>query len=153
MKTLKKNNTGFSLVELIVVILIMAIIAVALAPQVMKWVDQSKVSTDVNNRANLKSSMDAAVASYLAEGNKIKSGTKVFIIDKNGFSGTDTTALKAVGDNFPSAVDEVTNMFWPEFKSSENGYFQITILDNGAVKVEVYGGVSGADYGDGRTQP
>ena len=32
----KRNNKGFSLVELIVVILIMAVIAVALAPQVMK---------------------------------------------------------------------------------------------------------------------
>ncbi|MCI5848904.1 MAG: type II secretion system GspH family protein, partial [Lachnoclostridium sp.] len=39
MKRTKKNNKGFSLVELIVVVLIMAIIAVALAPQVMKWVN------------------------------------------------------------------------------------------------------------------
>ena len=73
MKTLKKNNKGFSLVELIVVILIMAIIAVALAPQVMKWVDESKVSTDVNNRANLKSSLDAAVADFFSQKGNIAS--------------------------------------------------------------------------------
>ncbi|MBP3577434.1 MAG: type II secretion system protein [Lachnospiraceae bacterium] len=42
----KANNKGFSLVELIVVVLIMAIIAVALAPQVMKWVDNSRIATD-----------------------------------------------------------------------------------------------------------
>ena len=46
-KTKKMNNKGFSLVELIVVVLIMAIIAVALAPQVMKWVNNSRVSSDV----------------------------------------------------------------------------------------------------------
>lgn len=45
----KMNNKGFSLVELIVVVLIMAIIAVALAPQVMKWVENSRKSTDIEN--------------------------------------------------------------------------------------------------------
>ena len=43
----KMNNKGFSLVELIVVVLIMAIIAVALAPQVMKWVENSRKSNDI----------------------------------------------------------------------------------------------------------
>ena len=42
----KTNNKGFSLVELIVVVLIMGILAVALTPQVMKWVEKSRVSTD-----------------------------------------------------------------------------------------------------------
>ncbi len=45
----KMNNKGFSLVELIVVVLIMAIIAVALAPQVMKWVENSRKSNDIEN--------------------------------------------------------------------------------------------------------
>lgn len=40
------NNKGFSLVELIVVVLIMAIIAVSMAPQVMKWVENARVATD-----------------------------------------------------------------------------------------------------------
>jgi prepilin-type N-terminal cleavage/methylation domain-containing protein len=42
----KKNNKGFSLVELIVVILIMAVLAVALAPQVMKWVGNARKAAD-----------------------------------------------------------------------------------------------------------
>jgi prepilin-type N-terminal cleavage/methylation domain-containing protein len=45
----KMNNKGFSLVELIVVVLIMAIIAVALAPQVMKWVENSRKSNDIEH--------------------------------------------------------------------------------------------------------
>lgn len=40
------NNKGFSLVELIVVVLIMAIISVSLAPQVMKWVENARIAND-----------------------------------------------------------------------------------------------------------
>lgn len=59
---MKKNNKGFSLVELIVVVLIMAIIAVALAPQVMKWVENSRKSTDCNNYDSVVSAVNLALA-------------------------------------------------------------------------------------------
>ena len=59
---MKKNNKGFSLVELIVVVLIMAIIAVALAPQVMKWVENSRKSTDCNNYDSVVSAVNIALA-------------------------------------------------------------------------------------------
>jgi len=58
----KMNNKGFSLVELIVVVLIMAIIAVALAPQVMKWVENSRVSTDATNYESLIENLQLAIA-------------------------------------------------------------------------------------------
>ncbi len=67
----KKNNKGFSLVELIVVVLIIGVIAVALAPQVMKWVGESKTNTDNNNAATLKSSVQAALADWQSEGGTI----------------------------------------------------------------------------------
>ncbi len=44
----KLNNKGFSLVELIVVVMIIAILAVSLAPQVMKWVRNARVSADIS---------------------------------------------------------------------------------------------------------
>jgi prepilin-type N-terminal cleavage/methylation domain-containing protein len=62
MKKLKGNNKGFSLVELIVVILIMAILAVALAPQVMKWVNNSRRSADVSTYESMVSSVQLALA-------------------------------------------------------------------------------------------
>ena len=58
----KMNNKGFSLVELIVVVLIMAIIAVALAPQVMKWVENSRKSTDCNNYDSVVSACNLALS-------------------------------------------------------------------------------------------
>ena len=151
---MKKNNKGFSLVELIVVILIMAIIAVALAPQVMKWVDRSKVNTDINNRANLKSSMDAAVADFFSQGENFK-GTVKFKVDNEPSGWGSETFSNATSDagKFRAAVNEVLNNSWPEFESTDAGYFLVTIDQKGAVKVEVYGGASGEDYGDGLTQP
>ena len=41
------TNKGFSLVELIIVIAIMAVLVGVLAPQFLKYVEQSRKSTDV----------------------------------------------------------------------------------------------------------
>ncbi len=61
MNNVKKNNKGFSLVELIVVVLIMAIIAVSLAPQVMKWVNNSRIATDIQTGDSVVSAAQLAL--------------------------------------------------------------------------------------------
>ncbi len=56
------NNKGFSLVELIIVIAIMAILVGVLAPQFIKYVEQSRESTDLQNIEEYKTAVEAAVA-------------------------------------------------------------------------------------------
>ncbi len=80
------KNKGFSLVELIVVVLIMAIVAVALAPQVVKWVNNSKISTDVQTRNTLKEQCEIALADPDAF-NEVKNGGYTITITKTD-SGT-----------------------------------------------------------------
>ncbi len=44
---MKKSNKGFSLVELIIVIAIMAILVGIMAPQLIKYIEKSKVTADL----------------------------------------------------------------------------------------------------------
>ena len=59
---MKKNNKGFSLVELIIVIAIMAVLIGLLAPQYLKFVQKSKVSADLTNAQALATAYNAAFA-------------------------------------------------------------------------------------------
>lgn len=58
----QKNNKGFSLVELIVVIAIMAVLVGILAPQFIRYVEKSRQSSDMQSVSQLKDDVEAAVA-------------------------------------------------------------------------------------------
>lgn len=53
----QKNNKGFSLVELIVVIAIMAVLVGVLAPQLIKYVEKSREATDIQNCDSIASAL------------------------------------------------------------------------------------------------
>lgn len=62
MRKERMNDKGFSLVELIIVIAIMAILIVVLAPQYLKYVERSRNSTDLQNATTMKTAVETYAA-------------------------------------------------------------------------------------------
>lgn len=58
----KTNNKGFSLVELIIVIAIMAILVGAIAPALIRYIDKSRKSNDVSACKTIKTAIETAMA-------------------------------------------------------------------------------------------
>ncbi len=128
MKNLKKkNNKGFSLVELIVVVMIMAILAVALAPQVMKWVGNSKVSSDVNTYESMVSSLQLALADEVVYSD-VKSGTVTVTLSQSA----DVTLVATGSAQVDDLTTELGNILGTDFKSkirTKTGTYSIEIKD------------------------
>ena len=58
----RKNNKGFSLVELIVVVAIMAVLVGVLAPAYLKYVENSREKKDLNNIEEVRHAVEIALA-------------------------------------------------------------------------------------------
>ena len=100
MKKEKMNNKGFSLVELIIVVAIMAVLVVALAPQYLKYVEKSRNSTDVNNAT----AMVTAVQVYAAD----PDAADPFEADKSFTITVNSTKATVAGDQSASATAALT---------------------------------------------
>lgn len=102
-KEMKENNKGFSLVELIIVIAIMAVLVGVLAPQFIKYVESSKQSTDIQNAAEIRAAVEAYVAESAPSDNitvSISADGKTIVVA----GGSVGTALSEVGLNASTAL-------------------------------------------------
>ena len=125
---MKKNNKGFSLVELIIVIAIMAILAGALAPALIKYINKSRASTDISNADTIRSACQTAMSNEEAMAS----------LGSAAASGT-VTAWKASG-SFGTELSEILGSATLKGKYySKNNEFIIKI-DVSNNKVEVYAG-------------
>lgn len=130
---MKKMNKGFSMVELIIVIAIMAILAGALAPALIKYINKSRLSTDIQTANTIATGVNTALSSETDYDN-IANGT-YGVADLQGASdafketvGTGTVAGKAKKCLAKSGASEL------------DGAFQVTIdKEANTVTVDISG--------------
>ena len=63
----KMNNKGFSLIELIIVIAIMAVLVAVIAPNLTSYLGNSKKKTDNSNADTLESIINAQLQNYCSD--------------------------------------------------------------------------------------
>ena len=140
------NNKGFSLVELIIVIAIMAILIVVLAPQYLKYVERSRNSTDLQNATE----MVTAIQTYAADpeaSNAFASGDTFTIkVEAGGTTATDTKVQAALTN---AAID--TSSITCKSKSKWNEYtITGTVQTDGSIKF-TYSGTAFSDAMSGKS--
>ena len=119
-----KNNKGFSLVELIIVIAIMAILIGVLAPQYVKYVERSRESKDENVAAEIYelSNVIAADVDFLG---KIQEGDKVQF-SANGITSNNDIILQQILPQYMPGFENVKTI---SKKYSNQTYTMEFVLD------------------------
>lgn len=139
LKEKKKDNKGFTLVELVVVIAILAILVGLLAPQYTKYVERSRKSADASNLENMAKALEIAAAdtsdtlkpdTYTITIND--TDTKVTTTEATGTTTNKTAAedviKKTVGAN---ALDtKLKSKQWVTVKDKANQIQAIVVIDS-----------------------
>ena len=92
----QKNNKGFSLVELIVVIAIMAVLVGVLAPQLIMYVEKSREATDIQTCDNIATALKTYYADEEVDESATDNTVTVTLTNKNEV-GTSVTAVVEAG--------------------------------------------------------
>lgn len=136
-KTQKKlGNKGFSLVELIVVIAIMAVLVGVLAPTLIKNIEKSRESKDAQNIEQIKSSAEVALQDETVYQNTVSSSDVTLItFTKGGCVITDTLT------NFKSELDGIMKIEGTKLTSKKYKDATVTFIVNkdGQVRVDATG--------------
>ena len=98
---MKKSNKGFSLVELIIVIAIMAILAAAIAPALIRYINKARRADDLTAAGEIVSAANTAMTNEAANDEIMKAaGTgnaiaSVATIDGNGVNASAYPSFQA----------------------------------------------------------
>lgn len=130
----KTNNKGFSLIELIIVIAIMAVLVAIIAPNLTKYLGKSKKNTDSKNLDEIESTLKTCITDYEMEHDELLAEGKTLTI-KWSSSGTD---LGATYKDFKDIVEKAIETSKTTSKEKSSKYAMATIeKKSGSYKIKV----------------
>lgn len=131
-KQKRLGNKGFSLVELIVVIAIMAVLVGVLAPVLIKNVEKSKESTDIQNLDTLRGAVTTALSNedvYNEMASAFGSGSSVTITLGSGASASLSNVSSSYDKLYSELSDTVKSDIHMKSKAARNGTMYVQIKD------------------------
>lgn len=136
-KKAKKNNKGFSLVELIVVIAIMAVLVGVLAPTLIGNIEKSRESKDLQNLDSIRQAVVTAMSDENVYSSTVPTTGSVTVAsgEKGANLAFNTGKYGSLSTEFGTIITSDTKM---TSKSGTSGTLEIHVLSTGAVEVGVY---------------
>ena len=133
----KTNNKGFSLVELIIVIAIMAILAGAIAPALIRYIDRSRKSNDINACKSIKTAFETALTNEDLYSELVNGVTYTITADSTTISPT-----IASGSGNMEIFSNISGQKAPKLKYKKQGAnaYKVEISASGEVKVSITDG-------------
>ena len=131
----RKNNKGFSLVELIIVIAIMAVLVAILAPAFMRYVEESRQKADISAVDSVVQSVKAA---YTNSEFTLPSSTTAEIVMKNGANPVVTLSDATQKTNLENALKN-SDVDKAQFKSTKWGEVKLEFKEatTGALSLKI----------------
>lgn len=122
----KRKNKGFSLVEIVVVVLILGILAVTVTPQIMNWLNKAKVGKDEAYAGEIAFTVEMLALEHIGKSD-LDSNAAVYTL-------TDTV-VKTSGGGSQDLSSEIISSIGADMcrKPEQSGKtkFTITITPNG----------------------
>lgn len=110
-----KNNKGFSLVELLIVIAIMAIAIGLMAPQLIKYIEKTNVSSDIQLADTIRTGVTTSIVDAEVRADDasqpfltlMESDTGMNINDNTQFLNSDCVLKTSLEESFGFPIDEI----------------------------------------------
>lgn len=150
--TKRLSNEGFSLVELIIVIAIMAVLVGVITPQYIKYVNKSKAAVDLQTMETLRNAMNITILdSTIASGTPVEGATanigetssltEDFWREVYGIVGIATTVKNDAGESVNRNASQMTTDFKAMLKLDSSAAVEMKYTySNGKFSVELSGG-------------